>query len=87
MISLIFIFILLSMLLVRNVNSIVLDEGTELLSRETQKQTNMAFLKTFFVQRVLGYLVITDIPNFFMLDNVIRLHRVRTLITITDRGY
>jgi hypothetical protein len=47
----------------------------------------MAFLKTFFVQRVLGYLVITDIPNFFMLDNVIRLHRVRTLITITDRGY
>lgn len=66
--------------------SIVLDEGTELLSREALNVTNRVLTKTFFVQRALGFLVIVNIPNFHMLDSVIRLHRVRTLIQVLSRG-
>lgn len=67
--------------------SIVMDEGTELLSREALNVTNRVLTKSFFIQRVLKFLVITNIPNFFMLDTVIRLHRVRTLIQVLDRGH
>ena len=64
----------------------VMDEGTELLSREAMNITNRTLTKTFFVQRALGFLIIINIPNFFMLDSGVRLHRVRTLITVTNRG-
>ena len=66
--------------------SIVLDEGTELLSRESLNVTNRSLTKTFFVQRALKFLVIVNIPNFHMLDITIRNHRVRTLIEVTKRG-
>ncbi len=66
--------------------TIVLDEGTELLSRESLNLTNRALAKTFFVQRALKFLVIINIPNFHMLDTIIRNHRVRTLFEITNRG-
>ncbi len=66
--------------------SLVLDEGTELLSRESLNVTNRSLIKTFFVQRTLKFLVIVNIPNFHMLDIAIRMHRVRTLIEVTDRG-
>lgn len=66
--------------------SIVLDEGTELLSRESLNVMNRSLTKTFFVQRALNFLVITNIPNFHMLDSVIRLHRCRTLIEVIARG-
>ncbi len=69
-----------------NSESIVLDEGTELLSRESLNVTNRSLTKTFFVQRTLKFLVIVNIPNFHMLDITIRNHRVRTLIEITRRG-
>ncbi|KKK74962.1 hypothetical protein LCGC14_2878490, partial [marine sediment metagenome] len=48
--------------------------------------TNRSLIKTFFVQRALNFLVITNIPNFHMLDSVIRLHRCRTLIEVISRG-
>ena len=68
--------------------SLVLDEGTELLSRESLNVTNRSLIKTFFVQRTLKFLVIVNIPNFHMLDIAIRMHRVRTLIEVTARaGY
>ena len=66
-----------------NAESLVLDEGTDLLSRESLSKTNVMLTKTFFIQRALGFLVIVNIPNFFMLDTVVRLHRVRTLIELT----
>jgi len=66
--------------------SLVLDEGTELLSRESLNESNRVLTKTFFVQRALKYLVFINIPNFHMLDTIVRKHRVRTLIEVTDRG-
>lgn len=66
--------------------SIVLDEGTELLSRESLNLSNRILTKSFFVQRALKFLVITNVPNFFMIDVVMRLHRVRTLIDVIGRG-
>lgn len=70
----------------QEIETLVLDEGTELLSRESLTQSNRVLAKTFFVQRMLGFLVIVNIPNFFMLDSVVRLHRVKTLIEVLDRG-
>lgn len=66
--------------------ALVLDEGTELLSRESMNKTNVILQKTFFVQRVLGLIVIINIPNFHMVDTTVRKHRVRTLIDVKDRG-
>lgn len=66
--------------------SIVLDEGTELLSKESLNLLNRALTKTFFVQRALKFLVIVNIPNFHMLDTTIRYHRVRTLIEMIAKG-
>lgn len=66
--------------------SVVMDEGTELLSREATNITNRTLVKTFFIQRALKFLVIINIPNFHMLDSVVRHHRVRTLIEILSRG-
>lgn len=65
---------------------IMLDEGTELLSRESLNESNRILTKTFFVQRALKCLVIINIPNFHMLDSVVRKHRVKTLIEVTERG-
>lgn len=66
--------------------SLVMDEGTELLSRESLSITNRSLAKSFFIQRALNFLVIVNIPNFHMLDGVIRNHRCRTLIELTNRG-
>lgn len=66
--------------------SMVMDEGTELLSRDAQNLTNKVLVKTFFIQRALRFLVIICIPNFHMLDSVVRHHRVRTLIEVLQRG-
>lgn len=68
--------------------TLIMDEGIELLSRESLNLTNRALLKTFFIQRTLNYLVIVCCPNYFMLDSVLRLHRVRTVIHLVQRaGY
>ncbi len=67
--------------------SILLDEGTELLSRESLNMTNRVLTKSFFIQRALKFLVITCIPNFFMLDITLRNHRARTLIEVLSRGH
>lgn len=69
-----------------DVKCIVMDEGTELLGREFQHLTNRVLTKSFFIQRALKFLVIINIPNFFMLDKVVRQHRVRTLIYVKKRG-
>lgn len=66
--------------------SLVMDENTELLSRESLSMSNRVLTKTFFVQRRLHFLVIMCIPNFFMLDSVVREHRVSTVIYIKQRG-
>lgn len=66
--------------------SVIFDEGTELLSRDTLQVTNKVLVKTFFVQRALRLCVIINIPNFHLLDSVVRHHRVRTLVHITARG-
>lgn len=70
----------------KSFDSIILDEGSELLSRESYNITNRVLVKTFFVQRALKFLVIVNIPNFHMLDSVIRNHRVRTLIEVISKG-
>ena len=66
--------------------SLVMDEGTELLSRESLNLSNRILTKTFFVQRALKFLILVNVPNFFMVDVVLRLHRVRTLIDVVGRG-
>ncbi|MFC1704716.1 hypothetical protein ACFLZ6_00120 [Nanoarchaeota archaeon] len=66
--------------------SIVMDEGTELLSREAFNVTNRILTKSFFIQRALKCFVIICVPNFHMLDSVVRHHRVRTLLEVIDRG-
>lgn len=66
--------------------SIVLDEGTELLSRESNNLSNRILTKTFFIQRALRFVVLVNCPNFFLLDTVIRNHRVKTLIDIHNKG-
>lgn len=67
-------------------SAMILDEGTELLSKEALSKSNRILTKTFFVQRALKMLVIINIPNFHMLDAVVRKHRVKTLIEVTGRG-
>ncbi len=66
--------------------SLVMDEGTELLSKDALTKTNKVIIKTTFIQRRLKYLVIINIPNFFLLDTTIRSHRTKTLVEITKRG-
>lgn len=68
------------------ITALVLDEGTELLSKESLNLTNRILTKTFFVQRALRFLIIVNIPNFFMLDGVIRNHRAQTLMEVMRRG-
>lgn len=66
---------------------LIMDEGgIDLFSREAMKLSNRQLSKCFFVQRFLNTAVIICIPNFFMLDPVIRDHRCETLISITKRG-
>lgn len=68
--------------------TIVLDEAAlDLFSREAMSLKNRWLSKSFFVQRFLNACVILCIPNFFMLDTVVRQHRVSGLLTITSRGY
>lgn len=67
--------------------TILLDEGgLELFARESMRAGNIALTKIFFVQRFLNVHVIVCIPNFYMLDGVVRDHRVKTLIQIPKRG-
>lgn len=66
--------------------SLLLDEGTELLSREALNVTNRTLTKSFFIQRALKFFVVICIPNFHMLDPVVRDHRCRTLIEVIGRG-
>jgi len=63
-----------------------LDEAINLLSRETASITNRAFVKTFFVQRILKFCIIICCPNFHMLDSIVRMHRVDNLIYVKSRG-
>lgn len=65
---------------------IILDEGTELLSSDSQNTLAKEFQKIMLIQRVLKFCVIINIPNFFMLNSNVRLHRVRTLIETIDKG-
>lgn len=66
--------------------SVCLDEGNEILSRETLAMTNRALVKSFNMQRFLNFFCCINIPNFFLLDTILRQHRVRTLIEVTNRG-
>lgn len=70
----------------KEITGIILDEGTELLSRESFNLTNRTLTKSFFIQRALKFCVIICIPNFHMLDSVVKNHRVRTLIEVIARG-
>ena len=65
---------------------LVLDEGTELLSKDSTTSLAKDFQKVMLIQRVLKFCIIINIPNFFMLTSDIRLHRVRTLIDLNDKG-
>ncbi|GAG75148.1 unnamed protein product [marine sediment metagenome] len=67
--------------------ALVLDEGTELLSRDHQNVTNKVLIKTFFIQRALKFLVLINCPNFHLIDSVVRFHRCRTLIEVTQRAH
>lgn len=69
-----------------HISGLVMDEGTELLSRESFNLTNRTLTKSFFIQRALKFCVIICIPNFHMLDSVVKHHRVRTLIEVTARA-
>jgi len=66
--------------------ALIMDEGTELLSRESMKKSNVSFLKTFLTQRRLNMFIVICIPNFYFLDASIRQHRVRSLLHIYQRG-
>lgn len=68
-----------------NLKGLILDEGNELLGRETMTKKNVSFLKLFNVQRVLGFVVAVCCPKFWDLDRAVR-NRARTLIHIKERG-
>ena len=64
-----------------------LDEGgISLFSREALSLSNKLLAKTFFVQRFLNIHVGICIPYYWSLDNLIRDHRINTLIIIKKRG-
>ena len=67
--------------------SIMIDEGgIDLFSREALSKSNKILGKTFMVQRFLNVHVCINIPNWWMLDSLVRDHRVNTLIVIKERG-
>lgn len=67
--------------------SLQLDEGAiSLFSRESLSLSNKLLAKTFFVQRFLCVNVGICIPHYLSLDNLIRNHRINTLIIIKKRG-
>jgi len=67
--------------------SIVIDEGgISLFSREALSLSNKLLAKTFMVQRFLNVHVGICIPYYWSLDNLIRNHRINTLIVIKERG-
>lgn len=70
----------------KRIDALILDEGTELSSRENMNLTNRSLQKTFFVQRALNLFVGVCIPDFKALDSTVREHRVRTLLYVTERG-
>lgn len=68
--------------------TLFLDEAAlDLFSREAMTLNNRWLSKAFFTQRFLNCHVILAIPNFFMLDSIVREHRVRTLISILSKGH
>ncbi len=67
--------------------SIILDEGgTLLLSRESLSQTSRWIVKAGMVCRQNHVNFVINAPNFFLLDNYIRDHRVDLLLQIKKRG-
>lgn len=67
--------------------TIIMDEGAlDLFSREAMQKGNRNLSKCFFVQRILNFCVIICIPNFYMVDSIIRQHRVRLLISMMRKG-
>ena len=71
----------------RQYKSIQIDEGgISLFSREAMSKSNTTLAKTFMVQRFLNINVAICIPFYWVLDTMIRQHRIKTLIIVTERG-
>lgn len=66
---------------------ILMDEaGVDLFSRDFMSSSSKNLTKTFFVQRVVGSLVILCLPNYFMIDNSVRKHRINLLLICSSRN-
>lgn len=67
--------------------AIILDEGgTQLYSRQAMSQKNVLLTQLFTIMRQKNLFVAIAIPNFFILDRYVRLHRVNAVVNITTRG-
>lgn len=71
----------------KNDKSLLIDEGgISLFSREALSRSNKVLAKTFMVQRFLTVHVGICIPYYWILDKLIRKHRIDTLIILKSRG-
>lgn len=69
-------------------SSVQIDEGGQLMfTRESMNMMNKLLAKCFMIQRQKNLNVIICVPNFFMVDSMIRNHRVDILLQIKKRGY
>lgn len=67
--------------------AVMLDEGGQMLfSREAMREGNIFLNKLFMIMRKRRIFCCICLPNFHVLDSYIRLHRVKTLIQIRQRG-
>lgn len=68
-------------------SAILADEGGQFLfSREAMSWNNKMIIKSGMIMRQRNLCVVIAIPNFHLLDSYIKLHRVKTLIQIYERG-
>jgi len=68
--------------------TVLADEGANFLfSRESNKKSNTDVIKMLTMVRCKRGNIIVNIPNFHIIDNYLRDHRVKLLVHIIKRGY
>lgn len=67
--------------------AVLIDEGGSVLySRQAMSQRNVGLTKLFSIIRQKNLFIGIAIPNFFVLDSYVRMHRVNSLVNIEERG-
>lgn len=68
-------------------SAILVDEGTALLfSRDSMKRDNKRVVATLTQCRYKNLFIAICVPDFFLIDKYVRVHRARTLLKLVGRG-